>query len=410
MEQRKNIVLVLAVIIVMIGISIILAEQFSVAESSRETPGTDGTSIPVLPVTAISVSTTAVATGTMTKTPDVTISRQQAQALLDEWEMDEGVIHGYFVAGVSLTDRYPGKILYEFSLVPDNTSIRETNATLFIDAETGDPYNPLQDKAGITIEQAKAKARGAFPELSADRVRIRFNDGSQYMRSWAFELMKGEEKLVEGGLDADTGELDGYTIGVKRMGRPESPSITMDAARVTTDKEIRKRNGELPLELTDSHLDPLGMPGTKIAGNYVFVYKRVIDGIPCDSDGILVTVDSVAGNVVGYNKEWNLPEEAVAGSSHPAITKDAAIKTVEQEAVKIYPASAASLKILSADLRWKDFHNPDKVTPAPGSIPLAWKVQFDDETIRAQQYPTPGYGWVDAQNGTLLDIYYQHEH
>jgi hypothetical protein len=408
MEQRKNVVLVLAVIIVMIGISIILAEQFSVADSSRETPGTDGASIPALPVTAISVSTMAVATGTMTKTPDVTISRQQAQALLDEWEMDEGVIHGYFVAGVSLTDRYPGKILYEFSLVPDNTSIRETNATLFIDAETGDPYNPLQDKAGITIEQAKAKARGAFPELSADRVRIRFNDGSQYMRSWAFELMKGEEKLVEGGLDADTGELSSYFIGITRLDRPETPSVTMDAAQQTADREIRERNGDISIVLVDARLDPLGMPGEKIAGQYVFVYNRIIRGVPCDSDGFTITVDSVAGNVVNYHKSWSLPEDAVALPAEPAITKDAAIKTVEQEAVKIYPASTASLKILSADLRWKDFHNPDKVTPAPGSIPLAWKVQFEDETIRGWQWPVPANGWVDAKTGTLLDLYYRH--
>jgi len=403
MEQRKNAVLVLAVIIVMIGISIILTEQFSVAEPPRGTPGTDDPSIPGVPVTAISVSTTAVATGTMTKTPDVTISQQQAQALLDE-----GEIHGYSIAGITLSDRYPGKILYEFSLVPDNTSIRKTNATLFIDAETGDPYNPLQDKAGITIEQAKAKAREAFPEFTADNVRMRFNDGSQYMRSWAFELRKGEEKLVQGSLTADTGELSSYSIGITRLGRPGTPAITMDVAQQTADREIRKRNGDIRIVQTEARLDPLGMPGEKIAGKYVFVYNRVIHGIPCDNDGILVVVDSVAGNVVEYRKSWSLPEDAVALPADAVVSKETAITTVQQEAEKLYPASASSLRIVSAELRWKDFHNPDQVTPKPGSVLLAWKVLFDDETIRGWQWPVPANGWVDAKTGELLDLYYRH--
>jgi hypothetical protein len=150
------------------------------------------------------------------------------------------------------------------------------------------------------------------------------------------------------------------------------------------------------------------MPGAKIAGVYVFVYKRIISDVPCDSDGLTLVVDSVAGTVVEYRKSWNLPENAVASLSEPAISKDAAIKTVQQEAMKIYPASAASLRILSAELRWKDHHNPDKIVPGSGSIPLAWKVQFDDEVIRAQQWPNPGTGWVDAQNGTLLEMYYRH--
>jgi hypothetical protein len=192
------------------------------------------------------------------------------------------------------------------------------------------------------------------------------------------------------------------------MGRPENPSITIDAAQQVADREIDERNGVIPVVLSDSRLDPLGMPGEKVAGRYVFVYHRVIQNVPCDSDGFTIVVDSVAGKVIEYRKSWSLPENAVAASSKPAITKDAAIKTVAQEAAAIYPASTSSREIVSAELRWKDFHNPDKIVPMPGSIPLAWKVQFDDETIRAQQWPNPATGWVDAQNGTLLDMYYRH--
>ena len=101
---------------------------------------------------------------TATAMPEAVISKEEATALLDE-----GETHGYSIAGITLTDRYPGKLLYEFSLVPDSTHSRKTNATLFIDAETGDPYAPLQDKAGITIEQAKEKAREGHPILLRER-------------------------------------------------------------------------------------------------------------------------------------------------------------------------------------------------------------------------------------------------
>ena len=400
MKQRKNAVLIFAVVIVMIGVSIVLAEQFAGTGASTPPPHE-----PVVGTRATAVAATPAVAITATAMPEAVISKEEATALLDE-----GETHGYSIAGITLTDRYPGKLLYEFSLVPDSTHSRKTNATLFIDAETGDPYAPLQDKAGITIEQAKEKARGAFPNIPADRVRIRFNDGSQYMRGWSFDLMNAGDRLVQGGLDADTGELKSYFIGIKRLGRPATPSVPMDAAQRTAEREVRERNGELPLTLVDARLDPLGMPGEDIAGKYVFVYKRVIHGIPCASDGIVVTVDSVAGNVVEYGKSWILPEDAVALPAEPVISKDTATATVKKEAEKIYPASADGLRIISAELRWRDFHNPDKVTPGPGSVPLAWEVQFDDETIRAQQYPSLGNGWIDARNGTLLDLYYRHEH
>jgi hypothetical protein len=316
--------------------------------------------------------------------------------------------HTYSISRIELTDQYQKKPLYIIELVPD-ASLRSTrNETVFIDAMTGDYYNPGQEDAKISIEKAKDLARGAFPQLTPDRVRMTFSDGSQYLRGWEFILFRDEKKLVQGGFDADTGELSSYFIGITRLDRPETPSVMMDAAQETADREIQERNGDIPVVQVDARLDPLGMPGEKIAGKYVFVYRRVIHGVPCDSDGIVVTVDSVAGNVVNYHKSWSLPEDAVALPAEPAISRDAAITTVHQEAEKIYPASAAGLQIVSAELQWKDFHNPDKVIPKPGSVPLAWKVQFDDETIRGWQWPNPATGWVDAKTGMLLDLYYRH--
>jgi hypothetical protein len=399
MKPKTPVLMIAAVVLVLVASSIIIVCLQTPPVTSMDIPS--GAGVPVVAIVPATVETGIPATQ---KTVTPTISEEEATARLQE----EYPLSQYSVNGVALNDHYSGKVLYEFTLVPAKDSIYEKNETIFIDVLTGDLYNPLQENAGITIEQAKDLAQQAFPAWNPDRVRMRFHDGSNYVRGWEFYLYIGDEELVHGGLDADTGELSGYAIGVKRMGRPENPSITIDAAQQVADREIKERNGVVPVIISDARLDPLGMPGEKVAGNYVFVYNRVIREVPCDSDGFTLVIDSVAGTVTEYRKTWGLPEDAVAQSAKPAIPKDAAIKTVQQEASKTYPASSASLRIVSADLRWKDYHNPEKSVPAPGSIPLVWKVQFDDETIRTQQWPNPATGWIDAQTGTLLDLYYRH--
>ena len=399
--EKKNSAAVIAVavlVIIVAGIIVLTVQK----DPDTAIPVLSGSGAPVnLPV----VVTTIAVIPVIPRPIVLNISEEEATSRLRE-EYPEGQ---YTLASISVTDRYPGKVLYECAMVPAKGSIFDKNATFFVDTSTGDLYSPSQENAGITIEQAKDFARHDFPEWTIDRIRIRFYDGSNYNRGWKFELMNNNATLIDGGLDAGTGELSWYGIGATRMGRPEVPSITMDSARVTADNEIRKWNGELPLELTESRYDSLGMHGEKIAGYYVFVYKRIIRNVPCDSDGLILMIDSVTGNVLDYHKHWTLPENAIAASYAPAISRDAAVALVEKEARARYPESASSLKVISADLRWMDLHNADKITPGPGSIPLAWKVMFDDETIRAQQYPIPEHGWVDAQNGNLLDLYYYHQ-
>jgi hypothetical protein len=80
---------------------------------------------------------------------------------------------------------------------------------------------------------------------------------------------------------------------------------------------------------------------------------------------------------------------------------------VQQKAQEIFPESVSNLRIISAEIRWKDMHQPGSM-PRPGSISISWKVQFDDDIIRAQQWPVPATGWIDARTGKILDFYYQH--
>ncbi len=401
MEQKIPLSVIVAIILVIVAAGIIV---FSVQQSPSITqPIRSGTVAPADPPAPVTTLMTIPAT----PRPVIpNVSEEKATSLLNEkypaW---------YSIASVNLTDRYTGKNLYEFALIPSAGSPYKDNTTIYVDAATGDFYLPSQEKAGITIDQAKRYARQAFPAWTPDRIIMQFSDGSNYIRGWNFQLMKDNEILVSGTIHADTGDLLSYNSGITRMGRPGTPSITMDEARVTADNEIRKRNGEVSLKMVESRYDRfLGAagPDSQVAGTCVFVYKRIIQSVPCDRDGFTLVIDSVTGNVTEYSKYWSLPVNAVASSFDAAISRDASETLVRKEARARYPESADSLTIVSADLRWKDEHNPDTITPAPGSIPLAWKVTFDDAAIRAQQYPNPGVGWVDAQNGTLLELNYRH--
>lgn len=315
-------------------------------------------------------------------------------------------------AGISRADRYSGNAVDECSLVPFKDPGRPLadgftweNMTVFNYLTAGNYSSPVGKKAaGITTDQAQSIAVMAFPEYIPDRIDIEFSDGSEgSFRSWNFDMHKDEKQLVQGWLDADTGELTMYLIpfwyGEKTQDE-SNPAITVDNARLTAENEIRKRNGEISLGQMDAQVDP--------DGNYQFHDSRIINGVPSFSNGFNVGILARTGEVISYSKRWWVPEDAVAKSSVPAISKDAAIAVVERQARACYPESAYSFRIVSADLQWMDNYDLMKFTPKPGVIPLAWHVQFNDKTIRAEDLRSTDDAWVDAQNGTLLSMEYFH--
>jgi hypothetical protein len=106
-------------------------------------------------------------------------------------------------------------------------------------------------------------------------------------------------------------------------------------------------------------------------------------------------------------QRWQTPENAFMIAEDALVPRSDAVYTVQARAMSIYPASVSTIHILSADIRWKDRHDP-ATTPRLSSIPLAWKIVFDDEIIRADPILAPGVGWIDAQTGDLLEITYRH--
>jgi hypothetical protein len=56
-------------------------------------------------------------------------------------------------------------------------------------------------------------------------------------------------------------------------------------------------------------------------------------------------------------------------------------------------------------LRWNNQHIPG-TSQRPGSVPLDWKIVFDDTTIRADPSLGVGIGWVDIQTGNVTSLDY----
>ena len=159
--------------------------------------------------------------------------------------------------------------------------------------------------------------------------------------------------------------------------------------------------------MSNSRYTPLGSHGEVIAGQYVFTYNRLVQDVTCDYEGFTISVDSVTGEVTEYHRRWTAPDNAFSLVTEPLVTRYEATFAVLERAKQTYPASSDGLKIVSAERRWKDQTPPGSI-PRPGSIPIAWKVQFDDAIIRDKQLLVPGAGWVDDQSGKILDFYYPH--
>ena len=313
----------------------------------------------------------------------------------------------YTLNSLNRTDRYSGHTLYEFAIQPSVSSSTETRFAFFIDAVTGEPYTPGQDDARITMEQAQELARKAFPEIRPDQVRVRYNASTDSGRTWNFRFLKGTTPVLTGTMDAETGLISSFAQTIQTVGRPTEPVIGLPAAQKIADSYISVKNGPVAVNMSEGWYFPLGSPSDPVAGRYLFIYNRIVNNIPCDDDGFIVGVDSVTGDITAYERRWNAPDNAFSVASEAFVLKREATFAVLKQAKERYPELVNGLRIVSAEIKWMDQH-PSGVTPRPGSIPLAWKVTFDDDIIRSNNSAKPAVAWLDAQTGSILDFEYQH--
>ncbi|MDP2797834.1 MAG: hypothetical protein Q8N94_10035 [Methanoregula sp.] len=361
---------------------------------------------PTAPVVNVTIAVTpgfVLGTGISTlHSPDMLSLDKAVSILREEYPAETCTL-----ISANLTDRYSGQMLYEFIIQPGVSSSIETRFVVFIDAVTGDPYTQGQENTRITQRQAQDLARKAFPGIQPDRVRVRYSASPESGRTWNFALIKGNTPILTGTMDAETGLISSFTQTIQKVGRPAGPVIGMPAAQKIADHYISGQNDPVAVNLSEGWYFPLGSPSDPVAGHYVFIYNRIVNDIPCEDDGFITGVDSVTGEITAYERHWSAPDNAFSVTSEPLVLKREATFAVLRQAKETYPESVSGLRIVSAEIRWMDQH-PSGVIPRPGSIPLAWKVTFDDDIIRTNSSAKPAIAWLDAQTGSILDFKYQH--
>lgn len=302
----------------------------------------------------------------------------------------------------------PARNLFGFTIRPVTSTAGTRDLIVFIDASTGIPYATGQETAAVPMDTAKRIATGAFPDVSANTVRLWYSDSPDKGNEWRFILASGNMTLVTGSVDATSGELVAFTRTIPQSGRPSETGILQEKAESIASHYISDKNGgTLPLNRTTARYEVWGTPSAPAAGQYVFAWERRFLDYPVDTDGIEVAVDSVTGDVIGYDKRWTTSDYAFSQTLEQAIVQRDATFAVMQEAKKVFPESVGSVRILSAEMRWNNGHDPG-TSQRPGSVPLAWKVVFDDATIRADNSLPNGIGWIDIQTGNVTTLEYRH--
>ena len=314
----------------------------------------------------------------------------------------------YTLISVNVTDKYPDQNLYEFRIRQINSSPDDAGFSVFINAKTADPYTVGQDNVRITADLAETLLSNNFIDYHPEKIRLRYFNTTDSPQEWIFTLYRGNTTILTGTMDPDTGQVTSFSKSIERSSRQADPLLDSSAAQNIADRFIVEQNGfPLPVNMSKSRYEPLGSPDQVIAGQYIFVYNRIVQDIPCDFEGFTIAVDSVTGEVTEYQRRWTAPDNAFSLVSEPLVTRYEATFAVLERAKQTYPAASDGLKIITADRRWKD-QTPSGSIPRPGSISIAWKVQFDDTIIRQKQWLLPGVGWVDDQSGKILDFYYLH--
>jgi len=299
--------------------------------------------------------------------------------------------------------------LFGFEVIPLENIQTKTPFVIFIDAATGTPYTPGAETASITESQAERIAATAFPALSPDTTKIWYTVSPAYGKVWQFSISSGSLPLVSGRIDAETGEILSFSRHIPASDRKTSPSITQDVARDHALRFITEQNGgtDLPLNLTSSRYESWGTPSVPAAGEFVLSFERLYLDHPVDTDGITVAVDAETGTVIGYDREWTTPDFAFSPSGDRTVMQRDAVFAVMEAAKSRFPTSVESIRIISSQLRWNNQHIPG-TSQRPGSVPLDWKIVFDDTTIRADPSLGGGIGWVDIQTGNVTSLDYVH--
>ncbi len=270
------------------------------------------------------------------------------------------------------------------------------------------PGGPIGEEDARSL--AAAALEREVPGIAIERMAAEPYDRQSYGDVWRFRVKAEDDPDPEGDIGVWIDAADGETVYFQdaRDGyRSADPVITIDAAEEIADTYLRERNESPNLVKTTAVLSTVETPLGMRNGPYHFVYRRLIDGVLCLYDGILLDVDSIDGRVVSYYRTWKVSENDILADPDPSLSEDAVQERVLTYLHETHGTGPGDIAVRSIELRWYDLAARKRQSKEPVTVPLAWRIAFDDEWYRSQDPPRTAALWMDAHSGDILHLDYK---
>jgi len=274
---------------------------------------------------------------------------------------------------------------------------------------------PAQSPSDGQIGEGEARSLAAaalereIPGIRIERMAAEPYDVQTYGDVWRFRVKAVDDPDPEGdimvSIDAADGEMT-YFLDGRDYYRSIDPAITIDAAEEIAGAYLRERNERSDVVKTVAVLSTVDTQLGLRNGPYHFVYQRSIDGVLCHYDKIILDIDSIDGRVVSYSKSWKISNNDTMADPDPSIPEDAAQERVLTYLHDTYGTDPGEIVIRSVELRWYDLTAQQRPSKEPVAVPLAWRIEFDDERYRSQDPPRTAEIWINAHSGEVLSASY----
>jgi len=185
----------------------------------------------------------------------------------------------------------------------------------------------------------------------------------------------GEHRFIGARVNAKTGDLISFRMSYETKPDDKAKTVTRQEAQKIADDFIKRIQPER-FELVK--LESERFYGGRIPSNIqTFYYVRVVNGLPISRDGINITVDSAAKQVINYDMNWTNIE---------------------------FPSSAEVLPVKEATDRFL------KMRPLELSYTLIYKKDGQKQEVRLVYQPNSnnmmyGSAMIDAKTGDPMDWY-----
>lgn len=259
--------------------------------------------------------------------------------------------------------------------------------------------NPAEEQVRISLDDVKSVIASEMHLAKMETLRGGLIDDRVYGKLWQFTFRTEADEHILMGIDAETSDVS-FFFGRTGESVPGQEMISSEEATQIASDYIKDRDGDL--DITPEMARYMSPHAEGLSGKYQVHYSRVIGGVDCLSDGIMVAVHPVNGCIMSYHKRWTMPEDQVL-AIQPANLTESEASAIFTDVMTKYGASG--IKILSSEKQWV-YRNDSADVQGFRDICLAWHIKFTDDYIRSHNTTCPAAVWVDAETGEIFKHIY----